>query len=68
MHEQAYGYTTREERVEVVTLRVVATGTAILAAPPGDWDKGDPDQERSRDMGVGGETVEARVVLPGGAG
>jgi N-methylhydantoinase A len=61
-HEQAYGYAMREERVDVVTLRVVATGTPILAAPPGDWDQGEPVEERSRDIGVGGETVEARVV------
>jgi N-methylhydantoinase A len=61
-HEQAYGYAMREDKVEVVTLRVVATGTPILAAPPGDWDQGDPAEERSRQIGVGGETVEARVV------
>jgi N-methylhydantoinase A len=52
----------REERVDVVTLRVVATGTPILAAPPGDWDQGESAEERSREIGVGGETVEARVV------
>ena len=61
-HEQAYGYAMRDERVDVVTLRVVATGTPILAAPPGDWDQGESAEERSREIGVGGETVEARVV------
>jgi N-methylhydantoinase A len=46
----------------VVTLRVVATGAAILAEPPGDWEQGEPAEERSREIGVAGETVEARVV------
>ncbi len=61
-HEQAYGYAMRDERVDVVTLRVVATGTPILAAPPGDWDQGEAAEERSRLIGVAGEAVEARVV------
>jgi N-methylhydantoinase A len=61
-HEEAYGYAMRDERVDVVTLRVVATGTPVLAEPPGDWDQGEPAEERSREIGVAGETVEARVV------
>jgi N-methylhydantoinase A len=61
-HEEAYGYAMRDERVDVVTLRVVATGAPILAEPPGDWEQEEPAEERSRDIGVAGETVEARVV------
>jgi N-methylhydantoinase A len=61
-HEEAYGYAMPDERVEVVTLRVVATGPPILPAPPGDWDQGDAAGERSREIGVGGETVKSRVV------
>jgi N-methylhydantoinase A len=54
------------EGVRVVTLRVVARGEPILAAPPGDWDQGEPEQERSREIGVAGETVKARVVSRAG--
>ena len=61
-HEEAYGYALRDERVDVVTLRVVATAAPILAEPPGDWEQGEPAEERSREIGVAGETVEARVV------
>jgi N-methylhydantoinase A len=61
-HEEAYGYAMRDERVDVVTVRVVATGTPILAEPPGDWDQGEPAEERSREIGMAGDAVEARVV------
>ncbi len=61
-HEQAYGYAMREERVEVVTVRVVAAAAPVLAEPPGDWDQGEPAGDRWREIGVADERVEARVV------
>ena len=36
-HTQAYGYALPDEPVEVVTLRVVATGVAALDTPPESW-------------------------------
>ncbi|MGH3669025.1 MAG: hydantoinase/oxoprolinase family protein, partial [Pseudonocardiaceae bacterium] len=50
-HQQAYGYAMPEERVLVVTLRVVAHGEPVLAQPPHDWDQGEPAPERSRELG-----------------
>ncbi|HEX2290219.1 MAG TPA: hydantoinase/oxoprolinase family protein [Pseudonocardiaceae bacterium] len=61
-HQQAYGYAMPEERVLVVTLRVVARGEPVLSQPPGDWDQGQPAPERSREIGIGDQTVKARVV------
>ncbi|MGH3977727.1 MAG: hydantoinase/oxoprolinase family protein, partial [Pseudonocardiaceae bacterium] len=65
-HQEAYGYAMRDERVTVVTLRVVARGRPILSELPGDWDQGEPEPERSREIGVAGETVKARVVSRAG--
>ncbi|MGH3774837.1 MAG: hydantoinase/oxoprolinase family protein [Pseudonocardiaceae bacterium] len=65
-HREAYGYAMPDERVLVVTLRVVARGDPILSQPPGDWDQGEPAPERSREIGIAGETVKARVVSRAG--
>lgn len=65
-HERAYGYAMRDERVRVVTLRVVARGKPVLAEPPGDWDQGEPEPERSREIGIAGRTVHARVLSRAG--
>ncbi|MGQ0716702.1 MAG: hydantoinase/oxoprolinase family protein [Pseudonocardiales bacterium] len=65
-HREAYGYAMPDERVLVVTLRVVALGDPILSQPPGDWDQGEPVPERSREIGIAGETVKARVVSRAG--
>ncbi|MGH3692571.1 MAG: hydantoinase/oxoprolinase family protein [Pseudonocardiaceae bacterium] len=62
-HQQAYGYAMPDERVLVVTLRVVAAGAPILTQPPGDWDQGEPAGERSREIG---DTVTARVISRAG--
>ncbi|MDA3646974.1 hydantoinase/oxoprolinase family protein [Saccharopolyspora indica] len=61
-HREAYGYEIRDERVEVVTLRVVAQGEPVLAAPPGNWDQGSPDRKPDREIGIGDRVVRARVV------
>ena len=61
-HRQAYGYAVPDEPVTIVTLRVVARGEPILAQPPRDWDLGHPAPERSREIGLAGQTVTARVV------
>jgi N-methylhydantoinase A len=65
-HEQAYGYAMRDEPVEVVTLRVVARGEPILPEPPQDWDQGQPQPERSREIGNDGDTMNARIVSRAG--
>jgi N-methylhydantoinase A len=65
-HADAYGYAMEGEQVKVVTLRVVAEGRPALDAPPADWDQGDPADERKREIGVEGETVEARVISRAG--
>ncbi len=62
-HREAYGYAMPDERVLVVTLRVVARGDPILSQPPGDWDHGEPVPERSREIGGAGA---ARVVSRAG--
>jgi N-methylhydantoinase A len=62
-HRQAYGYAMPDERVLVVTLRVVAQGAPILAQPPGDWDHGEPAPERAREIGGAGA---ARVISRAG--
>ncbi|RKT82254.1 N-methylhydantoinase A [Saccharopolyspora antimicrobica] len=61
-HREAYGYEIRDERVEVVTVRVVAQGEPVLAAPPGDWEQGSPEREHDREIGIGDQVVRARVV------
>jgi N-methylhydantoinase A len=61
-HQEAYGYAIADEPVRIVTLRVVAHGEPILAQPPGGWDLGEPAQEWSREIGIAGHTVTARVV------
>jgi N-methylhydantoinase A len=65
-HREAYGYAMPDERVLVVTLRVVARGEPILSQPPGDWDQGEPAAERSRKVGIAGNVVTARVVSRAG--
>ncbi|MBV9013689.1 MAG: hydantoinase/oxoprolinase family protein [Pseudonocardiales bacterium] len=65
-HRQAYGYAVPDEPVTIVTLRVVARGEPILAQPPQDWDLGQPAPERSREIGLAGQTVTARVVSRAG--
>ncbi|MGW1680686.1 hydantoinase/oxoprolinase family protein [Saccharopolyspora sp. NPDC002376] len=61
-HRAAYGYEMRDEPVEVVTLRVVAQGEPVLAAPPGNWDQGSPEPKTDREIGIGDRTVRAQVV------
>jgi N-methylhydantoinase A len=65
-HHEAYGYAMPEERVLVVTLRVVARGEPILPAPPDDWDQGRAAPEGSREIGIAERTVRARVVSRAG--
>jgi N-methylhydantoinase A len=65
-HRQAYGYDIPDEPVRIVTLRVVAQGAPILSHPPGDWDQGEGAPERSREIGLAGQTVTARVVSRAG--
>jgi N-methylhydantoinase A len=66
-HRQAYGYAMPDERVLVVTLRVVARGEPILSQPPVDWDQGEPAPERSREIGgVGVARVVSRAGLAAG--
>jgi N-methylhydantoinase A len=65
-HQEAYGYAIADEPVKIVTLRVVARGEPILAQPPADWDQGEPAPQRSREVGIGGHTVTARVVSRAG--
>jgi N-methylhydantoinase A len=65
-HQKAYGYAIADEPVRIVTLRVVAHGEPILAQPPGGWDLGEPAPEWSREIGIAGHTVTARVVSRAG--
>ncbi len=66
-HREAYGYAMPDERVLVVTLRVVAQGEPILSQPPGEWDQGEPVPERSRDIGGAGQVrVVSRAGLAAG--
>ncbi|HEV7450306.1 MAG TPA: hydantoinase/oxoprolinase family protein [Pseudonocardiaceae bacterium] len=62
-HRDAYGYAMCDERVLIVTLRVVARGDPVLSQPPRDWDQGEPAPERSREIGGAGV---ARVVSRAG--
>ncbi|MER7015614.1 hydantoinase/oxoprolinase family protein [Saccharopolyspora sp. NPDC000359] len=61
-HRAAYGYEIRDERVEVVTLRVVARGAPVLTDPPGNWDQGSAEPKPDREIGIGDRTVRARVL------
>lgn len=65
-HHEAYGYAMPDEPVKVVTLRVVALGDPILGEPPADWDQGEPQEQRSREIGIAGDAVQARVVSRAG--
>jgi N-methylhydantoinase A len=65
-HQESYGYAMPDERVLVVTLRVVARGEPILAQPPYDWDQGQPTPERSREINITGHTLTARVISRAG--
>ena len=61
-HREAYGYAMPDEPVRIVTLRVVGRGQPVLSSAPPDWDQGEAEPERSREIGVDGATVTARVV------
>ncbi|MGI8311380.1 hydantoinase/oxoprolinase family protein [Saccharopolyspora hattusasensis] len=61
-HRESYGYEMRDERVEVVTLRVIAQGEPVLADPPQDWDQGEPERKPDREIGIGDRAVRARIV------
>lgn len=61
-HRDSYGYAMRDEQVDIVTARVVARGDPILPAVPGNWDQGEEVGARSREIGVEGRAVRARVV------
>jgi len=65
-HHEAYGYAMPEERVLIVTLRVVAQGEPILSRPPDGWDQGQAAPERSREIGIAEGTVTERVVSRAG--
>ncbi len=65
-HRQAYGYAMPDQPVRIVTLRVVGQGEPVLSGPPHDWDQGDAESERSREIGVEGATVTARVLSRAG--
>jgi N-methylhydantoinase A len=66
-HREAYGYAMPDERVRVVTLRVVAQGEPIMSQPPSDWDQGEPAPERCREIGgVGQVRVVSRAGLATG--
>ncbi|HEY6423175.1 MAG TPA: hydantoinase/oxoprolinase family protein [Pseudonocardiaceae bacterium] len=62
-HREAYGYAIPDERVTVVTVRVVAQGEPILSQHPSDWDQGEPTPARCRAIGGVGE---AQVVSRAG--
>jgi len=63
-HEEAYGYQMLDERVQLVTARVVAEGAPVLTEPPDEWEH-DTADEHTRDVVVDGEQVTARVVSRG---
>jgi N-methylhydantoinase A len=63
-HEEAYGYRMPDEQVQVVTARVVAEGTPVLPAPPGEWEH-ERNDEASRQIVVDGTPVDARVISRG---
>jgi N-methylhydantoinase A len=60
-HEDRYGYSDREQTLELVTIRVTATvpGADVTLAADGD----DPDVDRTaREATIGGEQVELEVL------
>ncbi|MGH8902679.1 MAG: hydantoinase/oxoprolinase family protein [Egibacteraceae bacterium] len=65
-HRTAYGYALPDEPVEVVTVRVVAEGRAVLpvSAVGGglDWDQGPARPDRERQIDAGDGAVAARVL------
>ncbi|CAN5133669.1 hydantoinase/oxoprolinase family protein [soil metagenome] len=61
-HESEYGYAMRDERVELVTARVVGEGRPVLQGPPAEWDLGQAGEEGEREIGVAEGTVTARVL------
>ena len=61
-HREAYGYAMPDQPVRIVTLRVVGRGQPVLSSAPPAWDQGEAEPERSREIGVDGATVTARVV------
>ncbi|MGH8883677.1 MAG: hydantoinase/oxoprolinase family protein [Egibacteraceae bacterium] len=65
-HRIAYGYALPDEPVEVVTVRVVAEGRAVLptsAVAAGlDWDQGPTRPDRDRRIDTGDGFVTARVL------
>jgi N-methylhydantoinase A len=61
-HRGSYGYDMRDQRVKIVTLRVIARGEPILTTPPQDWDQGEPEQKPDREIGIGDRMVRARIV------
>jgi N-methylhydantoinase A len=63
-HEQAYGYRMPDEHVQLVTARVVAEGTPVLPAPPGQWEHERHD-EGSKRIVVDGAQVDVRVISRG---
>ena len=65
-HTEAYGYAMTGEQVKIVTLRVVAEGQPSLDGPPADWEQGEPADERTREIGIEGENVDARVISRAG--
>lgn len=69
-HRDAYGYAMPDERVLIVTARVVAQGEPVLAVPPRDWDQGEAFDEETRAIGIAGRThtvpVIARAALRAG--
>ena len=63
-HDEAYGYSMRDEQVQVVTARAVAEGKPALSAPTVEWEQEDRE-DQSRQVTIAGEQVEARVVARG---
>jgi N-methylhydantoinase A/oxoprolinase/acetone carboxylase beta subunit/N-methylhydantoinase B/oxoprolinase/acetone carboxylase alpha subunit len=63
-HEEAYGYRMPDEQVQLVTARVIAEGTPVLPAPPGEWEQERRDEDTRRIV-VDGSQVDARVVSRG---
>src|SRR5690606_3746794 len=63
-HERSYGYRMPDEPVQLVTARVIAEGTPVLAAPPGEWEH-ERRPETSRRIVAGTDEVEARVLSRG---
>jgi N-methylhydantoinase A len=63
-HEEAYGYRMPQERVQLVTARVVAEGEPVLAEPPAEWEH-DTAEERTRDVVIDRDRVTTPVVSRG---